>query len=70
LIALERFQREVLALENHLKTVPEDARARVLLAADYAAVGQEESAVREANLTILHGEPDFERLYPEAVEAD
>jgi Tfp pilus assembly protein PilF len=45
-------QREILALENHLKTVPEDARARVLLAADYAAVGHAEEAMREANLAM------------------
>jgi serine/threonine protein kinase/tetratricopeptide (TPR) repeat protein len=43
-------QREMLAFENHLKTVPEDARARVLLAADYAAVGHAEEALRELNL--------------------
>ena len=30
-------QREIQALEKHLKTVPEDARARSLLAGDYAA---------------------------------
>jgi Tfp pilus assembly protein PilF len=113
-------QREIQALENHLKTVPEDARARVLLAADYAATGHTEEAMREANLGItlrpneatvlynaacvfcqlgrkaegmaalkkaweagfidpdwarrdpdlalLHGEPEFEKLYPTAPE--
>jgi non-specific serine/threonine protein kinase len=45
-------QREIQALENHLKTVPEDARARLLLAADYAATGHTEEAMREANLGI------------------
>ncbi len=40
------------ALEKHLKPVPEDARARVLLASDYAAVGRHEDAIREANLAI------------------
>jgi Flp pilus assembly protein TadD len=39
-------------LEKHLKPVPEDARARVLLASDYAAVGRHEDAIREANLAI------------------
>jgi non-specific serine/threonine protein kinase len=49
--ALEKLrQREILALENHLKTVPEDARARMLLAADYASAGREEDALREAGL--------------------
>ena len=115
--ALENMrQREVLALENHLKTVPEDARARSVLAGDYAAMGRVDEAVREANLSItlrpneatvlynaacvfcqlerkaealsvlrkaweagskdpswarrdpdlalLHGDPEFERLYP------
>src|SRR5271154_5993222 len=32
--------RVVVALENHLKQVPEDARARVLLGAAYAAIGR------------------------------
>ena len=110
-------QRQILALENHLRSVPEDARARVLLAGDYAEMGRHEDAVREANLAIalrpneatvlynaacvfcglknkaealealrkcwnagfkdsdwarrdpdlalLHGDPEFERLYPE-----
>jgi len=110
-------QRGMLTFENHIKTVPEDARARVLLAADYAAVGRVDDAVREASmavalrpnealiqynaacvfgqlgrkpealaalkkaweggfrdpdwarrdpdLTILHGDAEFERLYPD-----
>ncbi len=45
-------QREILALEGHVKEVPEDARARMLLAGDYAALGQVEAAVRETNLAI------------------
>ena len=45
-------QQEILALEGHLKAVPEDVRARVLLAGDYAALGQAEAAVRETNLAI------------------
>jgi len=45
-------QRDIQALEDHLKTVPEDARARVLLATDYAALGQEEDAMREATMAI------------------
>jgi len=117
--ALENMrQREIQALENHLKTVPEDARARSVLAGDYAAMGRVDDAVREANLSItlrpneatvlynaacvfcqierkpealqalrkaweagfidpswarrdpdlaiLHGDPEFERLYPAA----
>jgi non-specific serine/threonine protein kinase len=44
--------RRVDLLERHLKPVPEDARARVLLASDYAALGRYEDAIREANLAI------------------
>ena len=110
-------QRQIQALENHLKSVPEDARARVLLASGYAETGRNEDAVREANLAValrpneatvlynaacvfcglknraealealrkcwnagfkdsdwarrdpdlalLHGDPEFEKLYPE-----
>jgi len=111
------IQRTIVALENQLKHVPEDARARVLLGAYYADLGREEDALRELNLavtlraneasilynaacvfcllkkkpealdalrkaweagskdsvwarrdpdlSILHGEPEFERMYPE-----
>jgi tetratricopeptide (TPR) repeat protein len=106
-----------LALERHLKQVPEDARARILLGGNYAELGRTDDALRELNLavtlraneasilynaacvycllnrkvealdalrkaweagskdavwtrrdpdlTILHGDPEFERLYPE-----
>jgi serine/threonine protein kinase/tetratricopeptide (TPR) repeat protein len=109
--------RMLIALENHLKHVPEDARARVLLSAYYAELGREEDALRELNLavtlraneasilynaacvycllkkkaealdalrkaweagskdsvwarrdpdlTLLHGDPEFDRMYPE-----
>jgi serine/threonine protein kinase/Tfp pilus assembly protein PilF len=110
----ERF---CLALERHLKQVPEDARARILLGGICAELGREDDALRELNLAvtlraneasilynaacvycllnrkaealdalrkaweagskdavwtrrdpdlaILHGDPEFERLYPE-----
>jgi non-specific serine/threonine protein kinase len=109
-------QRRVAALENHVKHVPEDARARILLASDYAQMDRVEDAVRETNfavalrsseatvlynaacvfcvlkrktdalaslrkawdagfkdadwarrdpdLSLLHGDPEFEKLYP------
>jgi non-specific serine/threonine protein kinase len=109
-------QQRVAALERHVQQVPEDARARILVASDYADLGRTEDAVRETNLAImlrpneanvlynaacvfcslqrkadalealkkawdagfrdpdwarrdpdlnsLHGEPEFERLYP------
>jgi len=44
--------RRTLALEEHLKTVPEDARARIILASDHAMLGQHEGAIREANLAM------------------
>ena len=110
-------QRRQVALERHLKLVPEDARARIILANDYASMGRIDEAVREASLAMtlrpdeatvlynaacvfcalnkktealealrkawnagfkdpawarrdpdlemLHGDPEFERLYPE-----
>jgi serine/threonine protein kinase/tetratricopeptide (TPR) repeat protein len=44
--------RRIGALENHLKQVPEDARARVLMATDYAEFGRVEDAIRELNMAI------------------
>jgi tetratricopeptide (TPR) repeat protein len=46
-------QRGIQAFEAHLRQVPEDARARILLAANYAAEGREDDATREANLAML-----------------
>jgi len=109
--------RQIAAFENHLKQVPEDARARILLGANYASLGRTEDAMRELNLAVtlraneasilynaacvycdlkrkpealetlrkaweagfrdavwarrdpdlnlLHGDPEFDRLYPE-----
>ncbi len=114
-------QRFVTALERHLRQVPEDARARILLAQRYAELERLDEAVRETNLAItlrpneatvlynaactfcalkrkpealdalrkaweagfkdpewarrdpdlelLHGDPEFERLYPEKASA-
>jgi non-specific serine/threonine protein kinase len=39
-------------IETHLKKVPEDARARTILAGYYAEVGQVEDATREAELAM------------------
>jgi serine/threonine protein kinase/tetratricopeptide (TPR) repeat protein len=110
------LQRRMQALEEQIRKVPEDARARVLLGQNYAEVGRAEDAVREMefaitlrpndctmhyngaclfgllgrkapaleslkraheqgfvdvewarrdpDLAILHGDPEFERLYP------
>jgi serine/threonine protein kinase/Tfp pilus assembly protein PilF len=46
------IQRFTQALEKHLKPVPEDARARVLLAGSYAELGRTDEAMREANLAL------------------
>ncbi len=45
-------QRQSAALENHLKHVPEDARARILLANDYASMDRIDDAVRETNFAV------------------
>jgi serine/threonine protein kinase/Flp pilus assembly protein TadD len=110
--------RRVAALENHLKQVPEDARARILLAKNYAELGRVDDCLKELqlaltlraneasilynaactyamlrrkkealdtlrsawetgfkdsiwarrdpDLTILHDDPEFNRMYPEA----
>src|SRR5271169_677386 len=111
-------KRRIVALESHLKQVPEDARARVLVAGDYADLGRTEDALQQLNmaltlranepsilynaactycglqrkaeamaalrkageagfrdavwarrdpdLAVLHGDPEFDRLYPDA----
>src|ERR1700723_963228 len=116
-ISLNMTRRFASALENHLKQVPEDARARVLLGANYARLSREQDALRELqmavtlradessilynaactycrlnrkvealdalrkawdagsrdpvwtrrdpDLLLLHGDPEFERLYPD-----
>jgi serine/threonine protein kinase/Tfp pilus assembly protein PilF len=113
----EMTKRRMATLENHLKQVPEDARARVLLAGCYVEWGRVEDTLRELgmaltlraneasilynaacvycklqrkaealdalrkawdagfqdsvwarrdpDLALLHGDPEFERLYPE-----
>jgi serine/threonine protein kinase len=46
------IQRRMAAFENHLKQVPEDARARILLGGDYASLQRTEDALRELNLAV------------------
>ncbi|PYX67772.1 MAG: protein kinase [Acidobacteria bacterium] len=45
-------QRRMAAFQNHLKQVPEDARARILLGSDYAELGRPDDALRELNLAV------------------
>ena len=71
----------VLALEKHLKQVPEDARARIQLAGEYAFLDRTEDALRETNLAVALRPNEATVLYnaactyallkkkPEAVEA-
>ncbi len=115
-------QRRLHALETHLRQVPEDARAHMLLAGDYGYMGRVEEAMKEADLamvlrpndanvaynaacvycslgktseamtalrkakgvgwkdivwtrrdpdlTILHGDPEFDRLFPPSEGTD
>ena len=44
--------RLISALENHLKQVPEDARARILLGGEYAHLERTEDALRELNMAV------------------
>jgi Tfp pilus assembly protein PilF len=46
------FLLQATALEDHIKRVPEDARARMLLANTYVSMGRTEDASREINLAI------------------
>jgi tetratricopeptide (TPR) repeat protein len=55
--------RRVAALENHIKQVPEDPRARILFAGDYAELHREEDAVKELNLAITLGSNEASILY-------
>jgi len=80
-VRLEMSRRFIAALQNHLKQVPEDPRARVLLGANYARAGREEDAMRELNLAITLRANEASILYnaacafcdlkkkPEALEA-
>ncbi len=49
---LNLMHRRMAALENHLKQVPEDARARILLGTDYAEIGRVDDAMKELNLAM------------------
>jgi non-specific serine/threonine protein kinase len=50
-------------LENHIREVPEDARARILVSSDYADERRTEDAMREANLAMLLRPNDANVLY-------
>ena len=46
-------QRRMHALETHLRQVPEDARAHMLLSGDYGYMGRVEEAMKEADLAMM-----------------
>ena len=57
------LHREIAIYEEHVKKVPEDARARVLLANDYAMQGRFEEAKREADMAMILRPDDTMILY-------
>ena len=56
-------QREIVVLEQQLRDVPEDVRARILLAADYAASGRPADADRELQRAVDLRPHDSNILY-------
>ncbi len=56
-------EREIAVLEQQLRDVPEDVRARILLAADYASVKREDDAVRELQKAVDLRPNDSNILY-------
>jgi len=62
--ALRHFrQRRALALESQIRDVPEDVRARIMLAIDYAAAGRIDDATREVNLAMVLRPDEASVLY-------
>jgi non-specific serine/threonine protein kinase len=57
------IHREIAVYEAHLKKVPEDARARVLLAGDYAMQGRFDEAKRQADMAMVLRPDDTMILY-------
>ncbi len=56
-------QRRTQALEAQLRQVPEDVRARIMLAIDYADAGRIDDAMREVNLAIVLRPDEASVLY-------
>ncbi|HEY3927701.1 MAG TPA: protein kinase [Candidatus Koribacter sp.] len=56
-------QKEMAVLEQQLDIVPEDVRARILLAADYASVGREDDAIRQLEMAVALRPNDSSVLY-------
>ena len=61
---LKRYREmEMRSLERQLELVPEDVRARSLLAADYANMGRAEDAARHIEMTVALRPNDSNVLY-------
>jgi serine/threonine protein kinase len=63
---LNFVHREIAVYEAHLKKVPEDARARVLLASKFAMLGRFEEAKKEAGMAMILRPDDSMILYNSA----
>ncbi|MCI0445490.1 protein kinase [bacterium] len=61
--AFQLTEKYVNVLERHLEMVPEDARARILLANRYAAFGRESDAIRELEKALKLRPDDPGQLY-------
>ena len=62
--ALQNFlHRQIAILESHIRKVPEDARARVLMAAGLSQIGRYEEAKREADIAVALRPDDTMVLY-------
>jgi serine/threonine protein kinase/Flp pilus assembly protein TadD len=60
----QRFrEKEMLVLERQLELVPEDVRARGLLAADYANIGRQDDAIRHLEMAVALRPNDSLVLY-------
>ena len=55
--------RRMQTLEAHLRKVPEDVRARVMLAIDHASIDRVDDALRELNLAVGFRPDDASVLY-------
>ena len=56
-------QQQTRVLEHQLETVPDDVRARILLASNYAAFGDEAAAIRELQRAVVLRPTDANVLY-------
>jgi non-specific serine/threonine protein kinase len=61
--AADLLQRHMSVLQQHLQQVPEDVRARILLASSFAGIHDEAAAVREINVAVTLRPNDSNILY-------